>query len=71
VDGALVRDQIDLDYNAWYKLELGGAGSTLELKQVLAFPTVLSNNDSEILTGATSYRSFNVMRSARNYTAYE
>jgi hypothetical protein len=71
VDGALVRDQIDLDYNAWYKLELGGAGSTLELKQALAFPTVLSNNDSEILTGATSYRSFNVMRSARNYTAYE
>ena len=71
VDGALVREQIDLDYNAWYKLELGGAGSTLELKQVLAFPTVLSNNDSEILTGATSYRSFNVMRSARNYTAYE
>ena len=71
VDGVSVIDEIDLDYNAWYKLELGGAGSTLELKQVLAFPTVLSNNDSEILTGATSYRSFNVMRSALNYTAYE
>jgi hypothetical protein len=73
VDGALVRDQIDLDYNAWYKLELGGAGSTLELKQVLAFPTVLSNNDSEILTGATSYSSFADMATstALNYTIYE
>ena len=39
--------------------------------QALVFPTALSNNDSEILTGATSYRSFNVMRSALNYTAYE
>ena len=73
VDGVSVIDEIDLDYNAWYKLELGGAGSTLELKQVLAFPTVLSNNDSEILTGATSYSSFADMATstALNYTIYE
>jgi len=38
--------------------------------QALVFPTALSNNDAEILTG-TSYRSFNVMASALNYTAYE
>ena len=41
------------------------------LKQILFAPTAFSGNDSEILTGATSYRSFNVMRSALNYTAYE
>jgi hypothetical protein len=72
VDGVSVIDEIDLDYNAWYKLELSGEGSTLELKQVLAFPTVLSNNDSEILTG-TSYTSFASMAtsSALNYTIYE
>jgi len=40
-------------------------------KQVLFAPTAFSGNDSEILTGAPSYRSFNVMRSALNYTAYE
>jgi hypothetical protein len=73
VDGVSVIDEIDLDYNAWYKLELGGAGSTLELKQVLAFPTVLSNNDSETLTGATSYSSFAAMATSTvlNYTIYE
>jgi hypothetical protein len=72
VDGASVIDGIDLDYNAWYKLELAGEGSTLELKQVLAFPMVLSNNDSEILTG-TSYSSFAAMATstALNYTLYE
>jgi hypothetical protein len=42
-----------------------------EVSQAILFTTALSNNDSEILTGATSYRSFNVMASALNYTAYE
>ena len=48
-----------------------GVGSPNRIPQIIYFPTALSNNDSEILTGATSYRSFNVMRSALNYTAYE
>jgi len=56
-----IRQYIGTDTNKFH----GGT------KQLLYFPTVLSNNDSEILTGATSYRSFNVMRSALNYTAYE
>ena len=42
-----------------------------EASQAILFTTALSNNDSEILTGATSYRSFNVMASALNYTIYE
>lgn len=42
-----------------------------EVSQAILFTTALSNNDSEILTGATSYRSFNVMASALNYTIYE
>jgi hypothetical protein len=71
VDGVSVKDEINLNFDRWYKLDLAGHGSVTELKQVLAFPTVLSGNDSEILTGAPSYRSFNVMRSALNYTAYE
>jgi len=73
VDGASVIDGIDLDYNAWYKLDLSGEGSILEVKQVLAFPMVLSDNDSEILTGATSYSSFATMATstALNYTIYE
>jgi len=72
VDGVSVIDGTDSDYNAWYKLELSGEGSTLELKQVLAFPTVLSDNDSEILTG-TSYSSFAAMATSTelNYTLYE
>ena len=70
VDGASVIDQIDLDHNAWYKLDLSGGGSTLELKQLLAFPMVLSNNDCEILTG-TSYTSFASMASTLSYTQYE
>jgi len=45
--------------------------ASVGLKQILFAPTAFSANDSEILTGATSYRSFNVMRSALNYTAYE
>jgi hypothetical protein len=73
VDGVSVRDEINLNFDRWYKLDLAGHGSTTELKQVLAFPTVLSNNDSEILTGATSYSSFATMATSTdlNYTLYE
>ena len=73
VDGVSVRDEINLNFDRWYKLDLAGHGSTTELKQVLAFPTVLSNNDSEILTGATSYSSFATMATSTdlNYTIYE
>ena len=72
VDGVPVRDEINLNFDRWYKLDLAGHGSVTELKQILAFPTVLSNNDSEILTG-TSYSSFAAMATstALNYTIYE
>ena len=70
VDGVSVIDATNSNLNRWYKLELAGDGSTLELKQVLAFPMVLSNNDSEILTG-TSYTSFASMASTLSYTQYE
>jgi len=57
------------------KMNLYRTGAALqsghEVSQAILFTTALSNNDSEILTGATSYRSFNVMASALNYTIYE
>ena len=73
VDGVSVKDEINLNFDRWYKLDLAGHGSLTELKQVLAFPMVLSNNDSEILTGATSYSSFAAMATSTdlNYTLYE
>ena len=40
------------------------------IKQAILFPTRLSNNDCEILTG-TSYTSFASMASTLNYTQYE
>jgi hypothetical protein len=39
-------------------------------KQLMVFPTLLSNTDCEILTG-TSYESFAAMATALNYTTYE
>jgi hypothetical protein len=50
-----------------------GAGSPNRIPQVIYFPTALSNNDSEILTGATSYSSFAAMATSTplNYTLYE
>jgi len=44
-----------------------------EVSQAILFTTALSNNDSEILTGATSYSSFADMATstALNYTIYE
>ena len=58
-----IRQYIGTDTNKFH----GGT------KQLLYFPTVLSNNDTEILTGATSYSSFATMAtsSALNYTIYE
>jgi hypothetical protein len=57
------------------KMNLYRTGSTdqsgHEVSQAILFTTALSNNDSEILTGAPSYRSFNVMASALNYTIHE
>jgi hypothetical protein len=46
--------------------------SSTKYKQIVVFPTVLSNNDAEILTG-TSYSSFADMATSTdlNYTLYE
>jgi hypothetical protein len=56
-------------------IRLGGFNDTLAKQsglthQSLYFPTVLSNNDCEILTG-TSYTSFASMASTLSYTQYE
>jgi len=50
--------------------DLGELASDANYKQALVFPTVLSNNDCEILTG-TSYTSFASMASTLSYTQYE
>jgi hypothetical protein len=44
-----------------------------EVSQAMLFTTALSNNDSEIITGATSYSSFADMATSTdlNYTLYE
>ncbi len=70
VDGTEVIDGTNTDMNAWYKIDMGGEGSILEVKQLIAFPSALSNTDCEILTG-TSYESFAAMATALNYTTYE
>lgn len=47
-------------------------GDPNELHQIIYFPTVLSNTEVKILTGATSYVSFGAMTDAlTNYTTYE
>jgi len=43
----------------------------LKVKQVLYFPEALSDIDCEILTGATTYETFEEMALALNYTVYE
>ena len=40
-------------------------------KQLLLFPTALSDLDAKILTGATTYETFDEMALALNYTVYE
>ena len=48
------------------------AGDPNEIHQIIYFPTVLSNTEVKILTGATSYVSFGAMTDAlTNYTTYE
>ena len=50
-----------------------GASNDLKMvtKQLLAFPTALSDLDLAILTGATTYNTFAAMALALNYTVYE
>ena len=48
VDGTEVIDGTNTDMNAWYKIDMGGEGSILEVKQLIAFPTALS--DAECIT---------------------
>jgi hypothetical protein len=47
-----------------------GNGTSHHSKQLLFFPSALSDTDCEILTG-TSYESFAAMATALNYTTYE
>ena len=52
-----------------------GSGSGLNFygktKEVIVFPTALSDLDLAILTGATTYNTFAAMALALNYTVYE
>ena len=57
-------------------IRLGGFNDILAKQsglthQSLYFPTALSSNDCEIITGATSYASFASMASTLSYTQYE
>ena len=73
-----VQSQSAISVTGWdqstnhFKFGDGGNG-TYEIQQFLYIPTALSNNDCEILTGATSYNSFADMATstALNYTIYE
>ena len=56
--------------NTINNVELRGSGYAHDSKQILLFPSALSNTDCEILTG-TSYESFAAMATALNYTTYE
>ena len=51
----------------------GGTGAPFygNTKQVIVFPTALSDLDLAILTGATTYNTFAAMALALNYTVYE
>ena len=70
-----VQSQSAISVTGWdqstnhFKFGDGGNG-TYEIQQFLYIPTVLSNNDCEILTG-TSYTSFASMASTLSYTQYE
>ena len=46
-------------------------GCSIESKQLLYFPEALSDTECEILTGATTYETFEEMALALNYTVYE
>jgi hypothetical protein len=71
VDGNKVIEASSTLFNSWNKVDMEGTGSTIEVKQLVSFPTVLSDLDCEILTGATTYETFEEMALALNYTVYE
>ena len=71
VDGNKVIDTASTLYNSWNLVNMEGTGSTVEVKQLVSFPTALSDLDCEILTGATTYGTFDEMALALNYTVYE
>ena len=77
VDGV---KKIDTDLSVDFSPELNGLdleGSVtanddaLKQHQFLFFPEALSDTDCEILTGATTYETFEEMALALNYTVYE
>jgi len=70
-DGNKVIDTASTLFNSWNIVYMEGTGSTVEVKQLVSFPTALSDLDCEILTGATTYGTFDEMALALNYTVYE
>ena len=69
VDGTLEATTRSVGDSGWDYIKNAIAAS-LPLKQMLLFPSKLSDADCEILTG-TSYESFAAMATALNYTTYE
>ena len=50
VDGTEVIDAVSNLFNKWYKMELKGAGDVVEIKQVVTFPTALTDSECIALT---------------------
>ena len=50
VDGTEVIDAVSNLFNRWYKMELKGAGDVVEIKQVVTFPTALTDDECIALT---------------------
>ena len=73
-DGSLIRHETSLVDSTRYGLKraklLYGAENSVKYNSVLVFPKVLSNHESEILSGTTSYDSYEVMSTENNYTTY-
>lgn len=73
-DGSLIKHETSLVDSTRYGLKrvklLYGAENSAKYNSVLVFPKVLSNHESEILSGATSYDSYEVMSTENNYTTY-
>lgn len=73
-DGEMIRHEDELVDSARYGLKrinlLYGAQNSARYNSILVFPKVLTNHESEILSGATSYESFGAMADANNYTTY-
>ena len=61
-----------VDADNFNKFDITDTASELGVfKQLLLFPTALSDLDARILTGATTYETFDEMALALNYTVYE